>query len=119
MARRRPDPVEANWGRNASLLEGRPGPNLARAAGCVPDIIQTLNGSSNESNKAVQVVDYLAPRGGFEMDEKTPRILGIFDLSSLEIPPKTPLLNGGCCQILLDVVGRQFVSIGLQGVEGV
>jgi len=66
VARRRPDPVEANWRRNASLLEGRPGPNLAGAAGCVqvPDIIQTLNGSSDESNKAVQVVDYLAPRDG-------------------------------------------------------
>jgi hypothetical protein len=43
-----------------------------------------------------QVLDYLAPRDGFEIDEKTPRILGSFDLSSLEIPPKTPLLKSGC-----------------------
>jgi integrase len=70
--------------------------------GKTADVRQTLDGSSNESNKAVQVVDYLAPRDGFEIDEKTPRILGVFDFGSLEIPPKAPLLEGGCCRTLSD-----------------
>ena len=52
----------------------------------------------------------MAPRDGFEIDEKTSRILGIFDLSSFEISPKTPPSKGGCCQILPDVVGRQFMN---------
>jgi hypothetical protein len=29
----------------------------------------------------------MAPRDGFEIDEKTSRILGVFAFSSLEIPP--------------------------------
>jgi hypothetical protein len=44
----------------------------------------------------------LAPRDGTEIGEKTSRILGFFDFSSLEIPPKTPLLRGGCCRTLSD-----------------
>jgi hypothetical protein len=38
----------------------------------------------------------LAPRDGFEISEKTSRILGVFHFSSLEIPPKAPLLKAGC-----------------------
>src|SRR6267142_3134676 len=45
----------------------------------------------------------MAPRHGFAIDEKTSRILGSVDFSSLEIPPKTPLLKGGCCRTLSDV----------------
>jgi hypothetical protein len=45
---------------------------------------------------------YVAPRDGAEISEKTSRILGFFDFSSFEIPPKTPLLKGGCCRMLSD-----------------
>ena len=51
----------------------------------------------------------MAPRDGTAIVEKTARIVGFFDFSSLWIPPKTPLLKGGCCQILPDVGGRQLI----------
>ena len=44
----------------------------------------------------------LAPRDGFEIGKKTSGILGLFDFSSFEIPPKAPLLRGGCCRTLSD-----------------
>jgi hypothetical protein len=40
---------------------------------------------------------YLAPRDGFAIDEKTSRILGVFDVSSLEIPQKHPYYNVAAC----------------------
>jgi hypothetical protein len=39
------------------------------------------------------------------MDEKTSRILGFFDVSSFEIPPKAPLPKGGCHWTLSDGIG--------------
>ena len=61
---------------------------------------------SKLARKNCKILILLAPRDGFAIDEKTSRILGFFDFGSLEIPPKTPFLKGGCCRILADVVGR-------------
>jgi hypothetical protein len=41
-------------------------------------------------------------RGGFEMSKKISRNLGLFDFTSLQIPPKAPLLKAGCCRTFSD-----------------
>jgi len=59
----------------------------------------------------------LAPLDGTEIGEKTSRVLGFFDFSSREIPPKRSLLNGGYYSTLSDdsacrsacLFGRNFV----------
>jgi hypothetical protein len=39
-------------------------------------------------------------RDGTAMGEQTPTILGFFDSSAFEVPPKTPPPKGGCCWTL-------------------
>ena len=62
---------------------------------------------SKLTGKNRKILILLAPRDGFAIDEKTSRILGVFDFSSLEIPPKAPLLKGGCSRTLSDDIKCQ------------
>jgi len=59
--------------------------------------------------KVSQVFVFIAPRDGTEIGEKASGILGFFDFSAFEIPPKTPLQKmaaTGRCRIIADTIVR-------------
>src|SRR5271167_4391356 len=76
--------------------------------------LSTQEEGSKLTRKNRKVLIMRAPRDGTEITQKTPRIYAVSDFGLLGIPPKAPLPKGGCCHILRDVGGRQFISICLR-----